>query len=226
MRTPHFVNEYETFTRDLIANQPLDVAMARAVGGGNPDIAGRVELAVLQGCGLTKDMTFLDFGCGSGRLAKQVGIEYPRMVYTGIDVVSDLLDYAKTLCPPHFRFVLNHALSIPCKTESLDMIAAFSVFTHLFHEESFIYLRDIARVLRPGGSFVFSFLEAASNWPAFERMITIRLRGRTEPLDMFIERSQIEDWAGRLGFDVVGYDFGPPHDGHGQTVTMLRKRLT
>ena len=39
------------------------------------------------------------------------------------------------------------------------MILAFSVFTHLLHEESFIYLEDFKRVLKPGGSVVFSFLE-------------------------------------------------------------------
>jgi hypothetical protein len=38
------------------------------------------------------------------------------------------------------------------------MVAAFSVFTHLEHEDSYRYLVDARRVVRPGGTFVFSCL--------------------------------------------------------------------
>jgi cyclopropane fatty-acyl-phospholipid synthase-like methyltransferase len=42
---------------------------------------------------------------------------------------------------------------------SADIVIAFSVFTHLLHEECYAYLQDAARVLTPGGKFVFSFFE-------------------------------------------------------------------
>ena len=38
------------------------------------------------------------------------------------------------------------------------MVCAFSVFTHMEHEDSYRYLLDAFRVVRPGGSFVFSCL--------------------------------------------------------------------
>jgi hypothetical protein len=46
--------------------------------------------------------------------------------------------------------------------------------------------------------------------------------GHKNHLKMFIERPQIEAWAARLGLRVLGFNFGPPHDGHGETVAVLR----
>ena len=102
------------------------------------------------------------------------------------------------------------------------MILAFSVFTHLLHEESFIYLEDFKRVLKPGGSVVFSFLESACSWPIFETMIAHARQGYKTHLNMFIERPQIEAWAAHLGMEIMGYEFGLPHSGEG-TVTILRR---
>ncbi len=41
---------------------------------------------------------------------------------------------------------------------SVDLICAFSVFTHLEHEDVYRYLREAARIVRPDGRFVFSCL--------------------------------------------------------------------
>src|SRR5262249_38048332 len=146
---------------------------------------------------------------------------FPRLNYLGIDVVPELLAYAATQSPHHFRFVEHHDAGVPAPDQSADYIAAFSVFTHLFHEESYVYLQDAKRVLRPGGAIVFSFLETASNWPIFEGMInTARANGTPDILVMYIERPQIQAWAAHLGLEVAGFDVGPPI---GQSVVMLRK---
>jgi SAM-dependent methyltransferase len=221
MTKRHFIDEYTTLVRDLMARYPLDEAMSIAVGGGY-DEAGPSEVRALQACGLEDGMSIIDFGCGSGRLAKHLGLTFERIEYLGIDIVQELLDYAASKSPSHFRFVLNHEMSLPAPNNSADMIAAFSVFTHLLHEESYIYLQETKRVLRPGGSIVFSFLESRHNWPIFEHMIDGARRGEKTHLNMFIERPQIEAWASHLGMEIMGYEFGVPHSGYGQTVTMLK----
>jgi ubiquinone/menaquinone biosynthesis C-methylase UbiE len=219
----HFVDEYRAHVQQLMAQYPLDEAMSLAVGG-DYDGTGKALVAILQNCGLSEGMSIIDLGCGSGRLAKHLGITFDRLNYLGIDVVQELLDYARSKSPEGYQFKLNHELRFPAENEAADMIVAFSVFTHLLHEESYIYLDDARRVLRPGGSVVFSFLEAATNWPIFEAMIgNAKTKTRTH-LNMIIERSQIQAWADHLGFEVLGYDFGPPHGGHGQTVTVLKLR--
>ena len=63
-----------------------------------------------------------------------------------------MLDFAKTKCPAHFQFIRREDLAIPISDASVDLVFAFSLFSHLKHEETFIYLEHAHRVLRPGGS--------------------------------------------------------------------------
>ena len=93
MTNRHFVEEYAAYVRDLMLRYPLDEAMSLAVGG-SYDLVGQAELRILQGCGLEDGMSLVDFGCGSGRLAKHFGLTYRHIEYLGVDVVQELLDYA------------------------------------------------------------------------------------------------------------------------------------
>src|SRR5205085_367337 len=141
-----------------------------------------------------------DLGCGSGRLAVALSREM-SVEYTGLDVVRPLLDYARSRCPSHYRFILNHALTLPLPDRSVDLCSAFSVFTHLLQAETYLYLEDMRRCLAPGGRVVLSFLEFAmpSHWHPFALTVEAQ-RARTTPhLNQFIERNQIEVWARHLG---------------------------
>jgi ubiquinone/menaquinone biosynthesis C-methylase UbiE len=219
---PHFVSEYTRHVRNLMASHPLDEAMSLAVGGRYDEI-GKWEVNLLKACGLGEGMSVIDLGCGSGRLAKHLGLSFNDIRYVGIDVVQELLDYAASKSPPHFRFVRHHQLSIPAPDSSADFVIAMSVFTHLFHEESYIYLEDMKRVLRPGASVVFSFLESRYGWPTFETMLRNRKAGTKTHLNMFMERPQIEEWCKHLGIELKGFDLSEHRHGRGQTVAVLVK---
>jgi SAM-dependent methyltransferase len=197
----HFVRDYRRLVTDMLANFPVDEAMARAVGG-QYEHFGAVEGALLCAAGLRDGMSLIDFGCGSGRLAWVLGQLPLRLAYFGIDVDERLLAYAKSKSPPHFRFAVNHALNIPASDASADMVCAFSVFTHLRHTETYVYLRDIRRVLRPGGRLVFSFLEFAQpkHWQTFHDTAAAELHGGPPHLNEFIERSVIDLWCEKLGY--------------------------
>ena len=191
---PHFVRDYERFVRGLLRRKHLDEAMSVAVGGGY-DQMGAVEADILRWVGLGDGMAVVDFGCGSGRLAHALG-KRCNIDYVGIDVVQSLLDYAKTKSPPGYRFIKSHAIGLPLPDNSADMITSFSVFTHLMPWESYLYLQDMRRVLRPGGRIVMSFLEFANanHWPAFEAQF-----GGRGPINMHIERPVIDLWCLKLG---------------------------
>ena len=219
---PHFVNAYTARVRDLISTHPIDEAMSLAVGGAYDEV-GRNEAETLCRFGLVDGMTIVDLGCGSGRLAKHLGLIFRDIRYLGVDVVQELLDYAAANSPEHFRFVLNHDLSLPAPDGSVDFVAAFSVFTHLFHEESYIYLQDAVRALRRNGSIVFSFLESAYGWRIFEDMVDHKRAGNRGHLNMFIERAQIEAWAAHLGLQIATLESVSLQDGRSQSVAVLRK---
>lgn len=220
----HFVEEYELHLDRLCAHYPIDEAMSLAVGG-DYDRIGEIERDILLWAGLKRGKFLIDLGCGSGRLAAKLAED---INYTGLDVVQRLLDYAAEKAPRHFHFLLNRDLKFPLADNSTDFISAFSVFTHLLHSESFLYIEDAKRVLKPGGRLIFSFLEFASeeHWQPFVDEVETRRHKATNHLNSLIERPVISIWAKKLGYDLeqfIDYDKAPWGTGAlGQTIAILR----
>jgi SAM-dependent methyltransferase len=235
-RTP-----YRRLVQALRQQHPADLAMQLAVGGDFENF-GLLECALLQHCGLQRDDYLIDVGCGSGRLAKPLSA-YLLGRYLGTDIVPELLAHAHSLVHrPDWRFELTQGTHIPEDEGVADMVCFFSVFTHLLHEHSFVYLREARRVLKPGGKIVISFLEFAipRHWEVFEWNVS-HLHGE-HPLTMFLGRDAIAAWARHLDLRIEAvYDGDKPHfpipgrvmlesglvmDGHGylgQSVAVLVK---
>jgi SAM-dependent methyltransferase len=189
----------------LLRAHPEDEAMALAVGGDYERI-GVLEHAVLrESGGLTPEASVIDVGCGSGRLAVQLA-RHPGLSYLGTDIVPTLLEYArKRAARPDFRFINIDRIGIPGADDSTDIVCFFSVLTHLLHEESYLYLQEAHRVLKPGGRVVFSFLEYETpiGWTVFEANLNwVRTRVVASQINIFMARSMIRLWARRLGFRV------------------------
>jgi SAM-dependent methyltransferase len=223
-----FVADYERLVARLVRSKPLDEAMEAAVGGGY-EIFGGIETGIVRGAGLRDGMRLIDLGCGSGRLASALQAQGARLSYVGIDIVKSLLEYAKKKAPG-YEFILHRDLSIPQPDASADMVSAFSLFTHMLHEDTYAYLEECVRVLKPGGTIVFSFLEFAepAHWAEFMRTRAAAQASKDAPLNVFIERGAIEAWASRLGVHVERYVDAsfPSWQGHalGQSVAILAKR--
>ena len=223
----HFVDDYERHVDQLILNHPLPEAMSLAVGGYYEKFSVILAEVLVQN-GLRDGMSLVDLGCGSGRAAKGVS-KRVKIDYLGTDVVKRLLDYAATVCPRHYRFTCHQQLSVPAADASADMVCAFSLFTHLLHEESYIYLQESHRVLKPGGTVVMSFLEFANpcHWAIFGPTMEARKTNVRQPLNMFIERNAIDVWCGHLGFVresfVDGTDTRWNGSALGQSLAVLRK---
>ena len=199
-----YVQEYEDYVARMQTLFEHDEAMAYAVGGGDFSKVGQWELRLLADAGLREGHRIIDVGCGSGRLAAALTARFgDRISYLGLDIVQTMLDYAATVSDPSYRFALNTELAIPAPDASCDFIVFFSVVTHLLHEESFRYLRDAARALKPDGRLVLTFLESKQNWSIFERVVEVSQDPSIkEPLVMFIERPMLEAWADHLGLTI------------------------
>ncbi len=129
-------------------------------------------------CGLGPDERVLDVGCGFGRFAVPL-TQYldARGSYDGFDVDRDAIEWCRgaiTSRYPRFRF--HHAdayngqynregtcpaadYAFPLADGVIDLVFANSLFTHLLQRDTEAYVREIARVLRPGGrAFITFFL--------------------------------------------------------------------
>lgn len=201
---------YEQLVKHLLGSLPEDAAAAQAVGG-DFEHYGVLEHALLRGEGLRDGAAIIDAGCGSGRLATKLA-RYPKLRYLGVDVVPELLDYARRKAGrKDFRFEKVDAVRLPFDALAADFCVFFSVFTHLLPEESYVYLEEAHRVLKPGGKAVFSFLEHASaaSKPVFEANLKwVRERHLAGHLNTFLHRADLRFWAERLGFDVAAIHLG------------------
>lgn len=202
---------YKKHVEDLKAKLAGDVGLQQAVGGSFIAV-GQLERALLLQLGLQPDHFVADIGCGSGRLACQLA-SMPGLGYLGTDVVPELLQHAKRLSNrSDWSFQEARGLTIPVKENTADFVCFFSVFTHLRHEDTYRYLREAKRILKPSGKIVFSFLEfyIPSHWAMFDGMIK-----REDPgyhVDQFMDRDGIRAFAQYLDLEVEAiYDGDKPH---------------
>jgi ubiquinone/menaquinone biosynthesis C-methylase UbiE len=233
-RTRHLKAVYERFVSRLRSEHPEEEAMSLAVGGRFEQV-GNIELALLQHFGLRPDSYLIDVGCGSGRLAKPL-TSYLSGHYSGFDVVADLVEYARKISGrPDWRFGIVDHIEIPEPDGCADMVCFFSVLTHLMHEQSYWYLEEAIRVLKPGGKVVFSFLDFADprQWSIFLATIQQSKASIETPINVFISKEMIETWSLHLnvtieaivrGREILAY-LGVPADPEapGQSLCVLRK---
>ncbi len=154
---PALSNFYERAYEAIAATLPA----AAAIGGGDFDLFGRIELGLLQLEGVRPSDTVVDFGCGTGRLAVQLVPYLQGGRYLGIDISTGMLREAARRtrsdgCQVEWRHQRTERFDLP--DASVDALVAFSVFTHMEAEDSYRYLAEALRVVRPGGKLLFSCL--------------------------------------------------------------------
>jgi SAM-dependent methyltransferase len=208
---PNYKSSYNQLVKDLLESHDQEQAMSLAVGG-EFKAFGLLEFYLLLDHKLEKHHNVVDVGCGSGRLAVHLA-PFLKGHYTGIDVVPEVIEYAKKITQrSDWDFLITESLKIPATNNSADFICFFSVFTHLLHEESYRYLEDANRVLKPGGRIIFSFLEFSVNsqWALFKGAVEDTRPNKV--LTQFLGRDAIEAWAKHIGLTIAAiYEGDKPH---------------
>lgn len=105
---------------------------------------------MLKGLGfdLKKGMRILDFGCGNGEMVEAfTSLGYDAY---GIDIID-----CPALDPDHFRKIGFDPYILPYDNDFFDFIFSSSVFEHVQNTEE--ALKEIYRVLKPGGATLHSF---------------------------------------------------------------------
>lgn len=196
-----------------------DMAMMAAVGCSSREDwvrQGDGHVAVLQHNGLCDGMVVYDLGCGSGRTAAALQRSGWQGRYKGADIIKPLVDHLKAKCPG-YDAIVHRALTIDAPDASLDIVFHWSVFTHLYPEECYLYMQDAFRALKPGGKFVFSFLEMEDERHhdiLRRRVKDFRVKGWSSSLDTFLHRDWIRFWARDSGFTDLAFTDGTDGSNH------------
>ena len=93
----------------------------------------------------------LDVGCGTGRLLRRAYRYWPEAQLIGVDPANGMIEKAKLLTP-NATFFTSMAESLPLQDASVDLALSTSSFHHW--QDQAAGVREIARVLRPGGYFI------------------------------------------------------------------------
>lgn len=126
---------------------------------------------------LREDMRVLEMGSGIGRISRQfLNILSDKGPFTGIEIMPAQVDWCNENLGtyPGFSFIRADILNseynpqgnikasdyiFPFADNTLDLVVLTSVFTHMLRKDVAHYLREIGRVLMPGGHCFATFFK-------------------------------------------------------------------
>ena len=105
--------------------------------------------------------TMLDLGCGEGRHIFGVMEQFPDLKCIGLDPhikslekAKEGLEFLESISNRKTNFLSGSAYSLPFNDNSFDLVVCSEVLEHLHEYKDAI--KEISRVLRPGGQFLAS----------------------------------------------------------------------
>lgn len=146
--------------------------------------------------GITRGARVLELGCGTGEFTRRVAPQGARLV--ALDLSADLLAKARARVPSGARFLRGDAHRLPFRAGAFDAVYGCSILHHLDVEAA---LREVRRVLRPGGRLVVSEPNLLN--PQVALMFKVRaLRPRfgVSEDEMAFTRRYVSDLLARVGF--------------------------
>ncbi|MCJ8321896.1 MAG: malonyl-ACP O-methyltransferase BioC [Colwellia sp.] len=112
------------------------------------------------------DLTVLDLGCGTGFFTDLLSGSYQQVI--GLDISTKMLNYAKEKRSTDITWLEGDAHKLPLKSESIDFV--YSNLVIQWCDPLDVAIKEILRVLKPGGLFIFTTLvkgtlhELKSSW--------------------------------------------------------------
>jgi len=131
----------------------------------------------------------LDAGCGTGgnlvRLSRLGRV-------AGIDLAKEALEFCRRRKVPAARARLS---ALPFAAGSFDVVTSFDVIYHAWVEDDLAAVREMARVLRPGGLMLVRVPALRSLWGAHDEAVQSRHRYTRSELVSLLERADLEPLA-------------------------------
>ena len=136
--------------------------------------------------------SILDYGCGDGRLIKYMSKVAPQAETFGCDPSGDAIEACKRKWGDKNFIQINSSPPSSFTDNQFDLIYAYSVFTIVSEEEHIEWLKELTRILKPGGIAIHAikgheFLRRAE---IFSPEIVTDYFKIKEPINEFIENNK------------------------------------
>lgn len=147
--------QFDRYARDY---RDLNAAAVRA-SGETPDYFAALKASYMSHAApLPEDgapRAILDFGCGIGGGIPHLRHVFPDARLHGVDASGESIAMARAACSDaQFSVIEDNRLPLPDAT--FDLALAACVFHHIAPAERLHWMRELRRVLKPGGRlFVF-----------------------------------------------------------------------
>jgi len=100
----------------------------------------------------------LDLGCGEGLLLKGLIASHPTAEVYGLDPWGVILLRAKRRMGRKVMLLQGDSFHLPFKDRAFNIVFCLNLFNNLAEKgEVMLTMREVYRVLRPGGYFLFDF---------------------------------------------------------------------
>ena len=112
----------------------------------------RAAEAVIQALAIQPADTVLELGCGAARVGRELATRCGQWI--GVDISPNMIRVAARRLSGYDNVrleVLDRTSLAAIASDSVDKVYTIAVFCHMDKEDLFLYLREIARVLKPGG---------------------------------------------------------------------------
>jgi len=108
-----------------------------------------------EGVGVESLSAVLDFGCGCGRVLRHWRAVQGPQLY-GVDRNARLIDWCRGNLP-FAEFATNTPQPpLPYRDQSFGCVYAVSVFTHMSEAVQEAWMKELRRIVRPGGYVLFT----------------------------------------------------------------------
>ncbi|MGH7650174.1 MAG: class I SAM-dependent methyltransferase [Gemmatimonadaceae bacterium] len=175
-----------------------------ATVGGLGTLRKYEHAAMLMSDAAVRDV--LDVGCNRGSIESLFHDRYPERARTtrveGVDVSTQAIAQARALGLPSCRFQSYEGATLPFPDANFDVVIMVEVIEHVMDKPA--VLREIFRVLRPGGRFFLTtpnpecvaLRVESSMWYVLRRLFRRRIPAK----DAFIAAGPLDAMVADIGF--------------------------
>ena len=179
--------------------------------GGSADLMRRQALAPVArhiSGRRAADVKLLDVACGTGRFLAQIKSNWPRLPVTGIDLSPFYLAEARERLAPwsRVRFVEGAAEALPFPEAQFNVVTSVYLVHELPRKVRHAALREMARVLKPGGLLVIVDSLQHGDRPEYQALMDHFPAAFHEPYYDDYTRDDLAAVLGKAGLTVAGVD--------------------